>query len=100
MKTKIKTIDVIAKEWFDKVNGNSYFSMVIIINYQMKSEKSFSVPMQYGYEDHYRDMAFEELVKRGYLQAPQKHTSYWRYYKENDIIARHIKHENCRKREL
>ena len=100
MKTKIKTVDVIAREWFDKINGNSYFSMRITINYQMKTEKSFSVPMQSGYGDHYRDVAFQELITRGYITKPPTGIVYWRYYMANNIIARHTKHENCKKQDL
>ena len=97
---KIKTIDVIAKEWFDKINGNSYFSMNITINYGMKNEKSFFVPMQYGYGDQYRHEAFKELQKRKLMPFQESNLSYWRYYEENNIIACHTKHENCLKREL
>ena len=32
----IKTIDVNCKEWFDKLNGNSYFAGTISINYGLK----------------------------------------------------------------
>ena len=41
MKTlKIKTIDIQAKEWFDKVNGNSYFSANVTINYGHENQKN------------------------------------------------------------
>lgn len=56
---KIKTIDVQAKEWFDRTYGNSYFSMNVTVNYGMKNATTFYVPMQYGYGDHYRDMAIK-----------------------------------------
>lgn len=36
---KIKTIDITAKEWFDRVNGNSYHSVRTVINYGMKDER-------------------------------------------------------------
>jgi hypothetical protein len=99
MKT-IKTIDVNAKEWFDKVNGNSYFAATITINYGMDDEETINLPFQYGYGDHYRDMAFEELKKAGYFANVPDNESYWRVYKENNIIARHSKQENCKKRDL
>ena len=35
---KVKTIDVQVKEWFDKVNGNSYFAGIITINFGMKND--------------------------------------------------------------
>lgn len=50
---KVKTIDIEALEWFDRVNGNSYFAGTIEINKGLKSEKRFIMPFQYGYGDHY-----------------------------------------------
>ena len=88
---KIKTVDINAREWFDKRNGNSYFSCNVTINYGMKTEKSFYMPMQYGYDDHYRDMAFKELQRRNYIPAQKSNISYWRYFQENKIIARYSK---------
>ena len=37
-----KTIDVNAKEWFDKINGNSYFCGTITLNYGMNNEETFN----------------------------------------------------------
>ena len=42
--TTIKTIDIQAKEWFDKVNGNSYFSAIATINYGLQDQKTINVP--------------------------------------------------------
>lgn len=93
----IKTIDVNAKEWFDKVNGNSYFSGTITIDYGMKTEKTFKMPFQYGYGDHYKDVAKTLLFERGYFK---ENDILWRLCRENNIILRTNKKENCLKREL
>ena len=61
MKTKIKTIDIHAKEWFDKVNGNSYFAGVITVNYGKDSEMTFKMPFQYGYGEQYKQNALSLL---------------------------------------
>lgn len=73
----IKTIDINALEWFDKVNGNSYFAGEIVINYghtvdkvnkipgDWSLEKTFNMPFQYGHGDHYIDMANQLLEKKG-----------------------------------
>ncbi len=97
---KIKTIDVICKEWFDAVNGNSYFAGKVIVNYQMKTEKNFILIFQYGYFEHYKYMALELLEKKKIVKDREERESYWRYYKRKGIIARHTLHENCLKREL
>jgi hypothetical protein len=97
---RVKTIDVNAREWFDKANGNSYFSAIITINYGMKSAKIIKLPFQYGYGDHYRDMAFKALQEFGVISGVGERVSHWRYYQDHNIIARHYKQENCKKREL
>ena len=97
---KIKTIRHEAKEWFDKINGNSYFSAKITINEGMKSQKVIKVPFQYGYGDHYNDMCFEELQKLNIIEKQENHKRYWRYYKENNIKFTCYKIENCLKREV
>ena len=102
---KIKTIDVNAREWFDKVNGNSYFSGIVTLNYGMKNAKDFEMPFQYGYGDHYVDMAMKLLIENNIIDI-KRHTngSYekrlWGYCQDNKIILRTNKQENCKKREL
>ncbi len=99
MKTRdIKTIDVNAREWFDRVNGNSYFSMNVTINYGMKTEQSFYVPMQYGYGDHYRHQAFEEIKKRlNCFKNVAERESYFRAYEKHKIIAKHSKVDSLKR---
>ena len=96
---KIKTIDVNAKEWFDRVNGNSYFAGTVTINYGMKSEKTLRMPFQYGYGDHYMDIANACLVESNYI-SPDYNMALWMYCRENNIILRNSKIENCKKREV
>lgn len=98
MKTKIKTIDITAKEWVDKVNGNSYFSARITINYCLKDEITYHIPFEYGYEDHYKYVALEKLVKEGLLLEGTEKYIY--NLREMNIITRFTKHENCLKRDV
>ena len=70
---KIKTIDITALDWFDKVNGNSYFAGTISVNYGMKNAKVLKMPFQYGYGDQYRWTALEEMAKAGWL--PKKYSN-------------------------
>lgn len=95
----MKTLDVNAKEWFDKVNGNSYFSAVVTIDYGMDSEKSFTLPFQYGYGEHYLEMAKETLIKEGIVKFDEN-VPLWSYCRDNGIILRKTKQENCRKKDL
>jgi len=101
---RVETIDIEAKEWFDKVNGNSYFSGVITLNYGMNNLKFYKMPFQYGYGNHYIDMATQLLYKENILPI-EKHengtfTPLWKICKDKNIILRTTKYENCKKRDL
>ena len=61
---------IIAKEWFDKVNGNSYFSARIFID-----GKVLYLPFQYGYGNQYEQEALKELKK--HVAIPEEVTSLW-----------------------
>jgi len=65
----VKTIDITALEWFDKVNGNSYFAAKICVNAGLKSEINTTLDFQYGYGDHYIDMAFKHLENLNIIKA-------------------------------
>ncbi len=99
MKYKINTIDVQAKEWFDKKNGNSYFSAVVTLNFGQPDQKSFAIPFQYGYGDKYQAVALHQLRTDGYIED-REHYALWRYCEENGVILRTSKQENCLKREV
>lgn len=101
----IKTIDVNAKEWRDRTYGNSYFSAVVVINYRMEGSASFKIPFQYGYGDHFIDIANQELHKRGYISNPRRgvhqiREPLWQYCEDHGIILRTNKTVGCRKRDL
>ena len=100
--SQLKTIDINAKEWHDKINGNSYFSSDVILNYGMNSQETIKVPFQYGYGDHYIYQSLREIQK---LFPKSK------WYRENllgiyqiqdeyKIIIRNSIKTNCLKREL
>jgi hypothetical protein len=99
MKTKIKTIDINCLEWFDKLNGNSYFAGTVTINFGMKNEKRLNIPFNYGYGSQYIQEAKEILQKNKNIN-PDKFTELWKYCQDNDIVLRTSLKENCKKREL
>lgn len=94
-KIALKTIDVNAFEWFDKVNGNSYFAGKVTINFGLPNEKSLNLPFQYGYGDHYKDMAVKALQENFKLTVDR----IWDL-RDNGVILRTNKVENCKKRDL
>lgn len=96
---KIKTIDINAKEWFDKINGNSYFAGTIILNYGMNSEETFIMQYENGYGNYYEQKAKAILTEFNKISG--KWTQPLRMYcRENNIIYRSIIIKNCKKREL
>jgi len=102
---KIRTIDIHAKQWFDKVNGNSYFSARVTLNFGHKSVKTISLPFQYGYGDHYRDMAFQELIQLGIFKDAIKHNNgstegLHSYCERHKITMRYNKQTDCLKRDV
>ena len=101
---KIKTIDVNAKEWFDRVNGNSYFSGTIIINYGMKDQTELTMPFQYGYGDMYMQIAREMLWQYTFTgkNKPEINQNYplTMQCRANNIILRHNIQTGCKKKEV
>jgi hypothetical protein len=81
----MQTLDINAREWFDKVNGNSYFSAEIVINYGTESERKYFLPFQYGYGDHYKYQAFELLQEN--CEFPENINHLWQL-KDTQIIVR------------
>lgn len=96
----MKTLDVHAKEWFDKLNGNSYFAATVIIDLGFDSEKVIKIPFTYGYGDSYLYAAFKELKSAGLIIDGEKYDFPLRYCNDNKIVFRYSKQGNCLKREL
>lgn len=92
---QVNTIDINALEWFDKVNGNSYFAGSITLNFGQPDQETLKMPFQYGYGDSYRYKALETLQILGYTTLT--HTADLR---ENGIIVRSNIQRGCKKREL
>lgn len=95
---KIKTIDVNALEWFDQINGNSYFAGKITINYGMKTEKTYIMPFQYGYDSQYEYEAFKILEKEGYFNNLNI-SHLWQVINHGVILRSNIK-KGCLKKDL
>jgi len=93
----VKTVDVTAKECFDKINGNMYFSAQVTINYCLNDEQIIKLPFQYGYGEQYESEAFKELKERNIIKSDITNLS--RYCRESGIILRSIKIKNCKKRD-
>lgn len=96
METKVKTIDINAKQWFDKINGNSYFSAIVTINYCLENEEQINLHFQYGYGDHYVDRGIREVKK---LYPELAELCAWQM-REAGIVIRYNIHRGCLKRDV
>ena len=94
----MKSIDINAKEWRDKINGNSYFSGLVIIDYGMKSEEVFLMPYQYGYGSQYEQEAKAILTYANKIST--QYETLYSYCKRENIILRSNIIRGCKKREL
>ena len=96
----MKTIDIESFEWFDKINGNSYFSAIVTIDLGSDSQESFRIPFQYGYGNHYETIAKHCLSQRGYIPDDDGTQALWRFCDDNNILLRSSKTANCLKRDV
>ena len=79
-----------AKEWFDKVNGNSYFSVQI----ESTEDKNFliTIPFQYGYGDQSFYTAREILKEKKLIPTDYRFPS--------ELPIKNIMIDRCLKREV
>jgi len=95
----MKTINITALEWFDKINRNSYFAAKIEIDKDLETMKQIVLPFQYGYSNQYEDVALKELQNLGLIDK-NFNGSLSRYCSENNIELVSTKIHNCTKKEL
>ena len=89
MKVKIE-----AKEWFDRVNGNSYFAGTIKVN-----DKVYLMPFQYGYDTQYEQAAKKLLTEFNVISCDYGQTLRGYCLDNNFEYGAFIK-TKCKKREL
>jgi hypothetical protein len=74
MEKKInRSLFIEGREWFDKVNGNSYFSARLWVDGGQVAILTF----QYGYGDQYLYEAQKKLLELGYLPQENKSQGLW-----------------------
>lgn len=92
---KINTIDIQAREWFDKVNGNSYFAGTVTTNYGQPDAQVFKMPFQYGYGSFYEQEARQILFDAGLIPSKDSYS-----LQQSGIVIRSNIQRNCLKRDL
>lgn len=94
----MKTLVIIAKRWFDKINGNTYHS--VLINVDGKTE--LYEPFAYGYDRQYEQTAVK-LLEKAYLIELKDNTPAWQALKaleESGVIVSINVIDVSRKRDL
>jgi len=69
---KSKRIEVVARRWFDSVNGNSYFSLRIHVPQTGGKPDAFIyIPLEYGYGSQPEFSARDYLIEFGILEKKE-----------------------------
>ena len=99
--SELKTIDIVALGYRDKINGVSYFSSNVFINQGLKDYMVLKIPFQNGYELQYLATSLEEVSKHF------KRSQWYKRYMNKDMIEKKynikITHKitrGCKKKEL
>ena len=97
----MKSIVVTAKRWFQRTYGNTYFTASIIVN----GETVANLPFQYGYGDHYMDVAADTLERLGMMPG-RSHSQngsadpLWHWCRKNGIALSYSAADVSRKKDL
>ena len=79
-KLKVRSITVFGRRWFERTNGNTYHSALILVN----GEHVHKIEFAYGYSNQYEWNARQWLADNGYLPGIESidgrpGESLWRY---------------------
>jgi len=62
---KTRAVTIVGRRWFDRANGNTYYSSEIYVNGKFVHK----IPFAYGYGSMYEQDAAEWLIDHGYIKA-------------------------------
>lgn len=94
-------LTIIGRRWFDRVNGNTYFSAVALVNGIQVAE----IPFEYGYGNQYEENIYNLLFKLGYCADREIYNvkgveALWSYCKRKGI-TKYVTHSDVnRKKDL
>lgn len=80
------------RRWFDKINGNSYFSVWLTIPQNDSSNRYIGIPMQYGYSSQWQYEVINLLAKYDFIPPLKKYENgntdygYLSDYEKNGIV--------------
>jgi len=94
-------ISIFGRRWFDKVNGNTYFSAIGMIN----GIEVVNINYEYGYGNQYEDRVVDELEKLGYFPGRVCYDngcneSMWQYLRRCNFVYNSTVCDVTRKKDL
>lgn len=109
----MKRVIVRGRRWFQKSYGNTYFSATVEVDGLARHTHAaevickvvVSIPFEYGYGDHYMDVAADKLEELGYLPGREHYKNgskeaLSRYCKDRGIELDYYAVDVERKRDL
>ena len=79
------SLTIIGRRWFQKTYGNTSNTAQIIVD----GETLVTTPRQYGYGEHYLDIAADTLERMGLITRQQYanggHQPLWQWAQENGV---------------
>lgn len=97
---KVKEIHIEGRRWFQKTYGNTYNTTKTLVVFSDGTTKEFFTPMEYGYGDHYKDIAIKNLVNEKILpKLDNDRFYYWADFQELKIEL-YYNAIDCLKKEL
>lgn len=100
-KTKIKTLKVVGRRWFNKRVGSTYHSADIFVN----GEQVEGVSFRYGYDGQYMCSAFTKLEQLGIItdriqEEGSSPESLWRWAERHGVVLDYSATNVPRKKDL
>tara|TARA_B100001093_G_C25949644_1_gene644484 strand:+ start:70 stop:456 length:387 start_codon:yes stop_codon:yes gene_type:complete len=101
--SKLKTVHITGLEYQDKVNGNSYFALEILLNQDASNQPQMSIkiPLQYGYEEQYLYEANKRI--RSEFRMSKWYKEKWNLFHAEDhykFKLEYHKIKNCTKKRI
>lgn len=63
-------ISAYRRGWFDRINGNTYFSVLLVIPQADGGNAHLTIPMEYGYGDQWKYESLRTLEALGFISIP------------------------------
>ena len=89
-----RSIFIDVAQWYDKVNGNTYFSAVVSVD----GKWLYTTGMEYGYGNHAEDVVMTELAANGII--PAKAYGAWTMQMREIGIDYYVSYRDVLKRDL